>query len=161
MIPDISISFSHRGCPAPYRLTLGTQDPPDQGRPGRVPGTFVLNRYRPWDLFGPGVLPCAGARREPMTGEEIVRYLVARAVWSPSVHNTQPWRFTVDDGPRLSLYADAGRRLAAADPDGREMLTSCGAALFTIRLALRSLGYVPVTHVLPDPAQPDLVAWVS
>jgi hypothetical protein len=98
---------------------------------------------------------------EPTTTDEIVRYVVSSAVWAPSVHNTQPWRFTVDDGPRVSLYADAGRRLAAADPDGREMLTSCGAALFTIRLALRSLGYVPVTHVLPDPAQPDLVAWVS
>jgi hypothetical protein len=98
---------------------------------------------------------------EPMNTDEIVRYVVSRAVWAPSVHNTQPWRFTVDDGPRISLYADAGRRLAVADPDGREMMTSCGAALFTIRLALRSLGYVPVTRVLPDPAQPDLVARVS
>jgi hypothetical protein len=98
---------------------------------------------------------------EPMNTDEIVRYVVSKAVWAPSVHNTQPWRFTIDDGPRVSLYADAGRRLAVADPDGREMLTSCGAALFTIRLALRSLGYVPVTRVLPDPAQPDLVARVS
>jgi hypothetical protein len=96
-----------------------------------------------------------------MTDEEIVRYLVARAVWAPSVHNTQPWRFTADGGPRVSLYADAGRRLAAADPDGREMMISCGAALFTIRLALRSLGYVPETRVLPDPARPTLVAQVS
>jgi Nitroreductase family len=96
-----------------------------------------------------------------MTDEEIVRYLVARAVWAPSVHNTQPWRFTADGGPRVSLYADAGRRLAAADPNGREMMISCGAALFTIRLALRSLCYVPETRVLPDPAQPTLVAQVS
>lgn len=88
-----------------------------------------------------------------MTTEEIVRYVVARAVWAPSVHNTQPWRFTADDGPRLSLYADADRRLAVADPDGREMMISCWAALFTIRLALRSLGYIPETRVLPDPGQ--------
>ena len=96
-----------------------------------------------------------------MTGEEIVRYLVARAAWSPSVHNTQPWRFTAGDGPQLSLHADASRRLAVADPDGREMMISCGAALFTIRLALRSLGYIPRTRVLPDPGQPALVAQVS
>jgi hypothetical protein len=95
-----------------------------------------------------------------MTNEEIVRHVVARAVWAPSVHNTQPWRF-VADGPRLRLYADPGRRLAAADPDGREMMISCGAALFTIRLALRSLGYIPDTQVLPDPNQPALVAQVS
>jgi Nitroreductase family len=98
---------------------------------------------------------------EQMTAAEIVRYVVARAVWAPSVHNTQPWRFTADDGLRLSLYADAGRRLAVADPDGREMMISCGAALFTIRLALRSLGYIPETRVLPDPGQPALVAQVS
>jgi hypothetical protein len=98
---------------------------------------------------------------EPMTDEEIVRYVVARAVWAPSVHNTQPWRFTADGGPQLSLYADAGRRLAVADPDGREMMISCGAALFNIRLALRSLGWIPQTRVLPDPAQPTLMAQVS
>ena len=96
-----------------------------------------------------------------MTAEEIVRYVVARAVWAPSVHNTQPWRFTADGGPQVSLHADDSRRLAAADPDGREMMISCGAALFNIRLALRSLGYIPETHVLPDPALPTLVAQVS
>ena len=52
-----------------------------------------------------------------MTAEEITRYVVARAIWAPSVHNSQPWRFTADGGPRLSLHADTSRRLAAADPD--------------------------------------------
>jgi hypothetical protein len=77
------------------------------------------------------------------------------------VHNTQPWRFTAEGGPQLSLYADTGRRLAAADPAGRELMISCGAALFSVRLALRSLGYIPQTSVLPDPGQPTLVARVS
>ena len=101
---------------------------------------------------------------QPMTAEQIAGYVVAEAVWAPSVHNTQPWRFTADhdqDGPRLSLYADTGRSLAVADPDGRELMISCGAALFNVRLALRSLGYVPATRLLPDPGQPTLVAWVS
>jgi hypothetical protein len=98
---------------------------------------------------------------EALTDEEIARYVVARAVWAPSVHNTQPWRFTADGSAQVSLHADASRRLAVADPDGREMMISCGAALFTVRLALRSLGYIPQTSVLPDPGQPTLVAWVS
>src|ERR1700746_3286438 len=98
---------------------------------------------------------------EPMTAEEIVKYVAARAVWAPSVHNTQPWRFTADGGPRISLHADAGRRLALGGPGAREMMISCGAALFTVRLALRALGYIPETTVLPDPAQPALVAQVS
>src|SRR5690242_16983060 len=95
---------------------------------------------------------------EPMTAEETTRYVVARAIWAPSVHNSQPWRFTADGGPQLSLHADTSRRLAAADPDGREMMISCGAALFSVRLALRSLGYIPETTVLPEPGQPALVA---
>src|SRR5271166_2317279 len=101
----------------------------------------------------------SGLMNEPMTAAEIARYVVAKAVWAPSIHNTQPWRFTAG-GQQISLHADAGRQLAVADPDGREMLISCGAALFNVRLALRSLGYVPETSVLPDPGQPALVARV-
>jgi Nitroreductase family len=96
----------------------------------------------------------------PLTAEEIAAYVTAEAVWAPSVHNTQPWRF-VADGQQISVYADADRGLPVADPDGREMMISCGAALFNVRLALRSLGYVPQTVVLPDPGQPALVAQVS
>ncbi len=98
---------------------------------------------------------------EPTTAEEITRYVVARAIWAPSVHNSQPWRFTADGGQQLSLHADTSRRLAAADPDGREMMISCGAALFSVRLTLRVLGYIPETSILPEPGQPTLVARVS
>ena len=95
-----------------------------------------------------------------MTAEEIAEYVVAKAVWAPSVHNTQPWRFTVS-GQQIGLHADGDRRLVVADPNGREMLISCGAALFNVRLALRTLGYIPVTCVFPDPSRPAWVAQVS
>jgi hypothetical protein len=86
--------------------------------------------------------------------------VVAAAVWAPSVHNTQPWWFS-SHGNRISLHADDSRRLRVADPDGREMMISCGAALFTARLALRALGYIPEVRLLPDPARPLLVAELS
>jgi hypothetical protein len=98
---------------------------------------------------------------EPVTGVhtagEIANQVVAAAVWAPSVHNTQPWRFSAH-GDQISLVADGSRRLMVADPRGREMMISCGAALFTARLALRALGYVPEFLLFPDPGDPMLVA---
>jgi len=41
------------------------------------------------------------------------------------------------------------------------MMISCGAALFTVRLALRALGWIPESCVLPDPGRPLLVARVG
>jgi hypothetical protein len=106
------------------------------------------------------VLPpqaCGDDSRAPPTAAQITAYLVGAAIWAPSVHNTQPWWFTADRGG-IGLYADCGRQLSVADPDGREMMISCGAALFTAKLALRSLGFVVETRVLPEPANPLLVA---
>jgi len=91
---------------------------------------------------------------------ETVASVVGAAIWAPSVHNTQPWWFRAARA-EMSLYADSGRQLTVADPVGREMMISCGAALFTARLALRSLGYVPETSVLPEPTDPLLVARLS
>jgi hypothetical protein len=85
-------------------------------------------------------------------------YLVATAARAPSVHNTQPWRFRVSESA-VELYCDPRRKLQA-DPAGREMLISCGAALFGLRLAVRSLGYEPIVELLPDPGRLRLLARV-
>jgi hypothetical protein len=104
-------------------------------------------------------LPMSGDGPAEMSAH-LADYVISAAIWAPSVHNTQPWWFTADDA-EICLYADSSRQLAIADPDRREMMISCGAALFTARLALRSLGYIPATHVLPDATLPLLVARLS
>lgn len=86
-------------------------------------------------------------------------YLIAAAARAPSVHNTQPWRFRVRSDV-IEVYADQHRKLRT-DPVGREMLVSCGAALFGLRLAIRSLGYQPVVRLLPNPRQLRLLATVT
>ena len=87
------------------------------------------------------------------------RLLITAAARAPSVHNTQPWRFRVSPDT-VELWTDPRRKLRA-DPSGREMLISCGAALFGLRLAVRSLGYQPVVDLLPDPGRFRLLARVS
>src|SRR5271166_6228350 len=85
-------------------------------------------------------------------------YLIGVAARAPSLHNTQPWRFAVS-GDVIELRADASRQLSV-DPGGREMLISCGAALYGLRLAVRSLGYLPAVELLPAPAGPGPLARV-
>lgn len=95
-----------------------------------------------------------------MKEQEVTRTAIASAVWAPSLHNTQPWWFTAGER-QIVLHADTARQLPVTDPDGRELLISCGAALFNLRLALRLAGLIPQTRVLPDPGEPTLVAEVS
>jgi nitroreductase len=90
---------------------------------------------------------------------DTIQFAVAAAVHAPSVHNTQPWRF--GHGERdIDVCADAGRRLRVADPAGRELMISCCAAVFTLRVALRYLGWLPRASLFPDPSRPALVARV-
>jgi nitroreductase len=99
-----------------------------------------------------------GFSRAPIAPDQ-VEYLIATAARAPSIHNTQPWRFHASEYS-IELYADPGRKLRV-DPLGRELLISCGAALFGLRLGIRSLGYMPAVELLPDPARLRLIARVS
>ena len=106
-----------------------------------------------------GVTGTTAAARQGQVLAGHAGFLITTATRAPSVHNTQPWRFRT--GPdAVELWSDPRRKLRT-DPSGREMLISCGAALFGLRLAIRSLGYWPVTQLLPDPARLRLLARVS
>jgi nitroreductase len=80
---------------------------------------------------------------------ELAREVVAASAAAPSIHNTQPWLWRLDAGV-LTLLADSSRQLGVADPQGRQLLLSCGAALCNARLALRARGQVPQVTLLPD-----------
>jgi hypothetical protein len=82
---------------------------------------------------------------------EQLRFLVQYAVLAPSGHNTQPWRFVIDDDA-VHIHVDRGRELSALDPGGRELLMSCGAALFHLRTAAHHYGYAPVVRTWPRQA---------
>lgn len=108
------------------------------------------------------VLPATAKSTDlaPETMQEALDAAAARATLAPSVHNSQPWRFVVRDD-RLDLYADRDRAVPVIDPLGRQAAISCGAALFGLRVALAAAGMDAVTALLPDPADPDLLAGVT
>jgi nitroreductase len=84
--------------------------------------------------------------------------LLATAARAPSILNTQPWLFRVTTYT-IELYGDRSRKLSS-DLTAREMLMSCGAALFGLRLAIRAIGYQPVVGLLPEPERPEVLAAV-
>src|SRR6266540_2039431 len=81
----------------------------------------------------------------------------AAARTAPSIHNTQPWRLRVFPDA-LELYADRSRQLRHADPEGRLLAISCGAALHHARVALAAEGWRPEVTRFPDPGDADLLA---
>jgi hypothetical protein len=100
--------------------------------------------------------------------EDELRFAVEQAVLAPSSHNTQPWQFRLD-GDTVELYADRDRVMHVIDPQDRELVISCGAALLNIELAIQHcarrsaesssstgapqvllrLGYAPRTRATP------------
>lgn len=106
----------------------------------------------------PGGPQAEGPPVMPIPPDRVAR-LIAIASRAPSVHNTQPWRFTVSPHA-IDLHADPARKLRQ-DNIGRQMLISCGAALFGLRLAVRELGRLPAVTLFPDPARPTLLARVA
>ncbi|MEU3274962.1 nitroreductase [Saccharomonospora sp. NPDC006951] len=81
------------------------------------------------------------------------------AVRAPSPHNTQPWRFFVEDG-HIDVLLDRTRVLRVADPEGREALLACGAAVLNLRVALTAEAMASTVELLPDKGVPDLLARV-
>lgn len=91
---------------------------------------------------------------------ETVRAVLSLAMRAPSVHNSQPWHWQV--GPHsLQLYADPSRHLPNTDPDRRDMLVSCGAALHHCTVALGAMGWQTKIHRFPNPADADHLASIE
>ncbi|WP_432253841.1 Acg family FMN-binding oxidoreductase [Streptomyces sp. HNM1019] len=96
-----------------------------------------------------------------MLDAAILEKLISAAVAAPSIHNTQPWRYRLDpDTVTLEVRAAPERALRFADPMGRALSVSAGAAVFNLRVAVAHFGWDPVVQLLPHRSQPDLLATV-
>ena len=91
---------------------------------------------------------------------ELVGDLITTAGRAPSLHNSQPWRFHLERNV-LELHVDVRRAMRCSDPQARELVISCGAALYNLRLALRGKALTPCVSVAPDKNDPLLLARIT
>ena len=90
---------------------------------------------------------------------ERLRFLLQWAVLAPSRNNAQPWTFEIE-GDEVRVYADLSRSLPAGDPDGRQLLMSCGAAIENLRIAAAHFGHATTSEVVPGVRRDALLARV-
>ena len=93
------------------------------------------------------------------TTSEKWKFFLRYAVLAPSSHNSQPWLFHLRNNT-LELYADRRRACRIVDPNDRELILSCGCALFHLRCAMRYFGYLGTVEIFPE-QDPDFVARVG
>lgn len=81
------------------------------------------------------------------------------AALAPSEINWHPWKFRLMD-THLELIANHDAALEVEDPDGRELMIGCGAALHHLKLALKYSGGLGRVELFPDLDEPALAARV-
>lgn len=102
----------------------------------------------------------SGGALRPFPDARDIEAVLTLATRAPSIDNTQPWRWRVDR-TSLHLYTDPGMQLPSTDPDGRDLILSCGAALHHCVVALAAMGWRADVHRLPDPADPGHLAAIE
>ncbi len=85
--------------------------------------------------------------------------VVGAATKAPSIHNTQPWRFTAG-ADQLDIFLDRSRALPVLDPTHRQQVISCGIAVEFAVVALAAAGRLTEVESLTDDADPDHLATV-
>lgn len=93
------------------------------------------------------------------TEEERLRFFLRYAVLAPSGHNTQPWKFAIEQST-IQVYADPSRWLRVADADRRELHISVGCAIENLLIAADYAGYGSEVTYLPTPNQQDHMATI-
>jgi hypothetical protein len=91
---------------------------------------------------------------------ELIVNALQLACRAPSVRNSQPWRWVVDEDA-VELFADPGRLDESTDSTGRQAVISCGAALHHFRVAAAAAGWDTTVRRFPDPSDPRHLATVS
>ncbi|PWN06529.1 Acg family FMN-binding oxidoreductase [Rhodohalobacter mucosus] len=77
------------------------------------------------------------------------RDLIYYSTLAPSGHNTQPWKFSVQDNI-IRIYPDFDRTLSVVDPDNHALYISLGCALENLVISAKEDGSACRVGVFPD-----------
>jgi hypothetical protein len=88
--------------------------------------------------------------------DPMLETLIHHATLAPSGHNTQPWRFSAQDG-LIRIHPDLSRRLPVVDPDDHALYISLGCALENLVIAAAHHGRnASIDSFPPDEPEPCL-----
>ena len=94
---------------------------------------------------------------DTLVDADVLRAAVQLACRAPSLHNSQPWQWVVEDAG-LHLYLDRSRILPSTDKSGREAHIGCGAVLDHLCVAMAAAGWTANVDRFPDPNNVDHLA---
>ncbi len=94
-----------------------------------------IQRMGSMEDYGASVAATRRALAERPEMRDFVRY----ATLAPNGHNTQPWRFRVNER-QISIVPDFARRTPIVDPDDHHIFVSVGAAAENLALAAAARG---------------------
>ncbi len=87
-------------------------------------------------------------------------FLLNYAVLAPSNRNVQPWLFRLNDYS-VDIVFDQTRALSIVDPNNRELVISCGAAIGNLERAAKYFGYQATVQLASKEQSLDLLASIS
>ncbi|OYX38011.1 MULTISPECIES: Tat pathway signal protein [unclassified Sphingomonas] len=85
--------------------------------------------------YAASIAPLRAPLADPAHFRDLVRY----ATLAPNGHNTQPWRFRLDE-QRIEILPDLTRRTPIVDPDDHHVFVSLGCAAENLALASAARG---------------------
>ena len=105
-----------------------------------VAAGYILSEFAPWLDYDQQAEQVRRPFAGDVTGSAKLQELVRYATLAANGHNTQPWKFSIQENA-IDVYPDYGRRLAVVDPQDRELWISLGCALENLLIAARATGY--------------------
>jgi nitroreductase len=100
-----------------------------------------IHQLEPWNV-SEDEFPAKGSMYDKL------KFFLRYAILAPSIRNTQPWAFRILSNNTIELYADTSRALTVVDPDRRQLIISCGAALGYLQITINHFGYKYQTGLL-------------